>query len=266
MRILKQTDQKLMFYHRQSGRWLAAGGWLLLCLGAIVGFSFKPEILCPGGTQNPSCILTYRSFTGLSLERDIQLKAARSKPICGFSRNRQSSCNGFTVILTTDVGDISFSDNYYKYAKDRANRFIQNPSKTSFQIQSGALPVMDRPFFFVMGCMVLAIILQHVNKSLASEEIYIVRLNKEKDWVAVTCKQRSGKPQVMVSEFPVSAIASVQAGKNHLALKLKSGREVRIATAIWGKKTVVESTDGSPVAVNQAFNEIQKEISSFLQI
>lgn len=265
MRILKQIDQELMFYHRQSGRWLAAGGWLLLCLGAIVGFSFRPEILCPGGTQTPSCVLTYRSFTGLSLERDIQLKAARSKPICGFSRNRQSSCNGFTVILTTDAGDISFPDNYYKYAKDRANRFIQNPSKISFQIQSGVLPVIDRPFFFVLGCMAIAIILQRVSKSLASEEIYIVRLNKEKDWATVTRKQRSGKPQVVVSEFPVSVIASVQAGQNHLALKLKSGQEVRIATAIWGKKAVVEPIGGSPVEVNQAFNETQQEISSFLQ-
>jgi hypothetical protein len=191
VRILKQTDQKLVFYHRQSGRWLAAGGWLLVCLGAIVGFSFKPEI---------------------------------------------------------------------------AKRFIQNPSKTSFQIQSGALPVIDRPFFFVMGCMAIAIILQRVSTSLASEEIYIVRLNKEKDWVAVTRKQRSGKPQVAVTEFPVSAIASVNVDKNHLALKLKSGREIRIATAIWGKKTLVELIGEPPVEVHQAFNETQKEISSFLQI
>ncbi len=266
MRILRQTYQELVLYHRQSGRWLAAGGWLLLCLGVIVGFSFKPEILCPGGTPIPSCLLTYRSFTGLSLERDIQLKAARSQAVCGFSRNRQSSCNGFTVILTTDVGDISFPDNYYRYAKDRANRFIQNPSQFSFQIQSGLLPIINRPFFLMLGCIAIAIILQSVRKSLASEEIYIVRLHKEQDWATVTRKQRSGKPPVAVTEFPVSAIAAVQADQNHLALKLKSGREVQIATAIWGKKTVTETIGTPPLEVNQAFNEIQKEISNFLQL
>nr|WP_290225924.1 hypothetical protein [Trichocoleus desertorum] len=222
MRTLKQTYQELVFYHWQSGRWLAAGGWLVLCLGAIVGTSFKPEIVCPGGTQAPSCILTYHSFTGLSLERDIQLKAARSKPTCNFSRNRKSSCDGFTVILTTDVGDLSFPDRYS--AKDRANRFIQNPSKFSFQIQSGLLPVVEyRPFLSMLGCMAIAIILKSVDKSLASEEIYVVRLNKEKDWATVTRKQHSGKPQVAVNEFPVSAIASVNVGQDHLALKLKSG-------------------------------------------
>ncbi|MBD2120549.1 hypothetical protein [Trichocoleus sp. FACHB-262] len=266
MRILKQTYQELVLCHRQTGRWLVAGGWLLLlCLGAIVGFSFKPEIVCPGGTQTPSCRLTYRSFTGLALERDIQLKAARSESICGFSRTQKSSCNGFTVILTTDAGDISFPDDYLRFQKKRANQFIQNPSKTSFQIQSGVLPVIDRPFLFVLGCMVIAVILRAVDTSLAKEEIYTVRFNKTKDWATVTCRQRSGKPPIAVTEFPISAIASVNVGRDYLALTLKSGREVRLAAAIWGKKTMIEPIGESPVEVNQAFNETQKEISAFLQ-
>ena len=265
MRILKQTYQELVLSHRQPGRWLAAGGWLLLCLGAIVGFSFQTEIVCPGGTQTLSCTLAHHSFTGLTLQRDIQLKTARSKPICSFSRTQKSTCNGSTLILTTDAGDISFFDGYIHTKKIMADRFIKNPRTTSLVIQSRGF-LIDQPFLLMLGCMAIAIILHRVSTSLASEEIYIVRLNKEKDWATVTRKQRSGKPPIAVTEFPVSAIASVNVGQNYLALKLQSGREVRIATAIWGEKTLVEPIGEPPVEVPQAFQNTQQEISTFLQI
>jgi len=266
VRILKQTYQELVLRHRQPGRWLAAGGWLLLCLGILFVASFRVEIVCPGGRQTPRCILAYHSLTGLSLERDIQLKAVRSKRICGSGRIGSSSECKYVITLSTDAGNISFRDRTSPDTEDWVNQFIQDPSKTSFQIRSKALAIVEQSFLFVLGCMAIAVILQSVSNSLTSEEIYIVRLHKEKDWATVTRKQHSRKPQVAVTEFPVSAIASVNVGQNHLALKLKSGREVRIATAIWGKKTVVEPIGGSPVEVNQAFNETQKDISTFLQI
>lgn len=241
MRILKQTPQELVLRYRQLGQWLVAGGYFFMALGASVVASFIPEIACPGGKQTPSCILTYRSFTGLSWERDVQLKAVRSERSCSFSRNRKSSCNGFTVTLTTDVGDFSFHDKYSNYGYDRAHQFIKNPSETSFQLQlSFSQAINQQPFLFFIECVVIASMLSRANAALTNEEIYISIFNKTKDWVTVTRKQRSGKPLVAINEFPISAIQSVDLGQNYLALKLKSGREVRIATAIWGKKTIAE--------------------------
>lgn len=268
MKILTQTYEKLVLCHRQPSRWLIAAGYILVALGLIVGASFTSKVVCPGGKQAPSCTLSYQSFTGLSLERDIQLKTARSSQPCGTdNRTRKYRCGRFIVILSTDIGDLSFPDGYSPEARDRANQFIKNPSATSFQIQSSALPILeDHSFFAFLGMVFVVLLLGRASKTLSDEEVYIVRFNRDKDWGTVVRKQISGKPAIAVTEFPLSAIQSVDLGPSHLVLELKSGREVRIATAIWGKKTVVEPIGESPAEVNQAFSEAQQVIVAFLQI
>jgi hypothetical protein len=266
MRILKKTPQELVVRHRQPGRWLVAGCCLLVSIGAIIGATLVPNITCLGGKTIPSCTLTYRSFTGLTLERNVQLEAAHAVRSCSFSRKGRASCKGsYNIIITTNIGNFKFPGGKSTELADKANKFIKNPSENLFQIQSSVVTVMGQLRFFLFLILV-TIMLNYASVSLREEQIYISKFNKTKDWASITYKKISGKPSIITTEFPVSAIVDINLQNNYLVLSLKSEREVCIAVASWGKKITIEDSINGSTQVHQSLENARQLLITFLEI
>lgn len=268
MRILKKTPQELVVRYQQPRRWIIAGCCLLVSMGAIIGATLVPEITCSGGKTIPSCTLTYRSFTGLTLKRNVQLEAAHAVRACGFSRNKRASCGGsYNIIITTNTGNFQFPGEYSTDLADAADKFIKNPSDNSFQIKSSVVKVMGQPRFFLLILLFITM-LNYAGLSLrvSEEQIYVSKFNKTKDWASITYKNFSGKPSIITTEFPVSAIVAINIQKNCLVLNLKSQREVCVAVATWGKKITIEDSSNGGIQVHQSLENARQLLTTFLEI
>ena len=252
---ISQSPQELIIRHRQPGRWIIA----IACLGIGVAVTFKASFIsgisCQQTATLPNCTLTYRSLSGFTLESGIQVKAVYSSPIYLPPEMSWTGCFEVMNVLETQRGKVYVLRMEDDFLIEVVDQLISQPNTSELQLELGGWS-MNHPLYN-LGYFILPFVLLILQSECTRQEkVYQCHFNKATGWVTITCTQLSGQKSV-TTEFPLRDIEMVhlrQLLSTCLVLKLKSGKQVRVAESLW-----------IPIQTKRSLEKGRQVIMEFLQ-
>lgn len=231
---ISQSPQDLIIHHRQPGRWLIA----IACLGIGVALaskaSFISAISCQRTATLPNCTLTYRSLSGSTLESGIQVKTVYSSPICLPPEIPWTGCFEVRNVLETQRGKVYVLRLEDDFLTEVVNQFIKQSNAPELQLELYGWS-LNHPFYNLGYFLLPLVMLILQSECVRREKVYSCHFNKATGWVTITCTQLYSQ-KLVTTEFPLRDIEMVylrQLLTTCLVLKLKSGRQVRVAESLW---------------------------------
>ncbi|MBD2098366.1 hypothetical protein H6F90_25165 [Trichocoleus sp. FACHB-591] len=231
---ISQSPQELIIYHRQPGRWMIAIACLAVGVAAALKTSIISEISCQRTATLSNCTLTYRSLNGLTSESGIQVESVYKSPICVPPQIGWTDCFGEVNVLETQRGKVYVLGMEADLLADVVNQFISQSNSSSLQLEIYGWSLNHPPYnlvFFILPFVMFILL----SDCLRQEKIYRCQFNKSSGWVTISCTQFYGT-KVVITELPIADIQTVDLRwfiTNCLLLKLKSGKQVRVAEFLW---------------------------------
>ncbi|MBD2120550.1 hypothetical protein [Trichocoleus sp. FACHB-262] len=256
---ISQSPQELIIYHRQPGRWMIAIACLAVGVAAALKTSIISEISCQRTATLPkaalNCTLTYGSLSGLTSESEIQVQAVYKSPICVPPQLGWTDCFGEVNVLETQRGKVYVLGMEADLLADVVNQFISQSNSSSLQLEIYGWSLNHPPYnlvFFILPFVMFILL----SNCLRQEKIYRCQFNKSSGWVTIACTQIYGT-KVVTTELPIADIETVHLRRfipNCLLLKLKSGKQVRVAEFLW-----------IPLQTKRSLEKGRQVITEFLQ-
>nr|WP_290225926.1 hypothetical protein [Trichocoleus desertorum] len=252
---ISQSPQDLIIHHRQPGRWMIAIACLAVGVAAAFKVSIISEISCQRTATLPNCTLTYHSLSGLTSESGIQVKSVYSSPICLPPEMTWTGCFGEVDVLKTQRGEVYVLGMEADLLAEVVNQFISQSNSSELQLELYGWS-LNHPFYNLVFFILPFVMFILLSECMRQEKIYRCQFNKSSGWVTITCTQFYGQ-KVVTTEFPIAEIETLHLRRlvpNCLILKLKSGKQVRVAELLW-----------IPVQTKRSLEKGCQVITEFLQ-